>query len=66
MSETELSSILNTPDALTEDGDDSQSTYTQCTLENERRRFRKEDEPFWDYYNRLASPIHTTMASNND
>jgi hypothetical protein len=61
MSKTETSNTLNTADEITTGDDSPQTTYTQCTLESERRRFRKEDESFWDNYNRLVSCIH-----NND
>lgn len=42
------------------------NTNMSCTLESERRRFRNEDEIFWQSYNHLASRIQTVVTSNSD
>ena len=36
------------------------------TLDNEKRRFRREDEKFWSLYNELASHLRKSLQSDRD
>ena len=36
------------------------------TLENERRRFRSEDEEFWQVYSSISSRVNNAILSNNE
>ena len=38
----------------------------RCTLENEKQRFRKEDEEFWRVYNSLSYHVNSAISSNNE
>ena len=53
---------------LERDGEDTtvEATNTMCTLENERRRFRNEDESFWQLYNDFSSRVQIAVASGNE
>ena len=56
-------------DELEEDFDASNSmvtSNTNCTLENERRRFRKEDEYFWELYSNIASQIQSAVELGSE
>ena len=46
--------------------DSSSRPNATCTLENERQRFRKEDEEFWQVYNSISSRVHNAISSNNE
>lgn len=50
------------------DGEDTsvEARNTMCTLENERRRFRNEDESFWQLYNDFSSRVQIAVASGNE
>ena len=46
--------------------DSSSRLNATCSLENERQRFRKEDEEFWQVYNSISSHVHNAISSNNE
>ena len=45
---------------------DPSSANFNCTLESERRRFKNEDDEFWQAYNRIASCVLAVATSNSD
>ena len=46
--------------------EDPVTTDFSCTLESEIKRFRNEDDMFWQAYNRIASRVLTVVTSNSD
>ena len=68
--DTEVNQAKNELDGVDDIADSNRDislqTNTNFTLKNEQKRFRKEDEKFWQLYNSPASQIQTTISSNNE
>ena len=65
-SETEYETLEEHSDGQTSEAGSAVTRNINCTLDNERRRFMKEDESFWQMYNSVAARVYTALLANSE